>query len=543
MVENVRPALWLLFAAVGLVLLIACANVANLTLARHSSRRREVALRSSLGAGRFRLMRQMLTEGLVVALVSGALGLVLARAGTAWLVANATDLPRAHDVEVDAGVLAFAFAAAWVATFLFGFLPALQASRPDLAGTLKQGGRGAAGPGDGRWLRGALVLGEVALALVLLVGAGLLIKSYGTLVDVDPGFDPENVWTARLSLPDSLYDDETRRIAFFRSLVEGAATLPGVESAGTVFPAPLSGNDWINTTYLEGEPLPEPNQERNVNLRFVSDGYFAALGVPLRRGRAIEASDDAAALPVVVVNESAVAEFWPGEEPLGKRLSFGRPDEDDVLWYTVVGVVGDVHHDSLASAREPAIYRSVYQEAPSTADLMLRATTDPRTLAEPLRELVRRLDPELPVAGERTGHELVADSVARPRFNMTLLALFAGLALLLAAIGVFGVVNYTVTERLREVGVRRALGARGGQVVSHLLRQGMRPVLAGIGCGLVGAFASARLLRSLVFGVSTTDPATYALVGLLLAGVAGAACLAPALRSLAVDPVEVLRDT
>ncbi len=540
-VEGIQTALWVLLAAVGLVLLIACTNVANLTLARVATRQRETALRSALGAGRWRLLGEQLVESLLLALAAGVAGVVLARYGTAWLVAlNADDIPRSETIALDGGVLGFALAVTLATALLFGLLPAWRAVRGDLAGELKEGGRNQAG--GGVRLRSALVLAEVALALVLLVGSGLLIRTFGQLLDVEPGFDPDPAWIAGVSLPDTAYEDEAQRVAFYRRLLEETAALPGVTHAATVMPLPLSGSDWINTTYLEGEPIPEPNKEHHANIRFVSPGYFASLGIPLAAGRDFTFADDADAAPALVVNRSAAEHFWPDDDALGKRISFGRPDDEEVRWYTVVGIVGDVRHGSLEKTVQPAFYRAVLQDTPSFASIVLRTAGDPAALAGPLRSLVQGLDPDLPLVEEQRGRDLIASSLAEPRFNATLLTVFAALALVLAAIGVFGVVSYLVTLRQRELGVRFALGARGRQIVSLVLGQGLRPVWGGIGLGLLGAFAASRLLSSLVYGISVADPATYALVGALLAAVAVLACLIPALRATRVDPMEILRE-
>lgn len=541
-VGDVEQALWILLGAVCLVLLIACANVANLTLARHATREREVALRTALGAGRLRLVGRMLAESVVLSLTAGALGVALAYWGTAWLAASEmVDLPRSEEIAVDGGVLLFALVASLGAAFLFGFVPAWQASRPDLASSLKEGGRGSAGAARGLRLRSALVLVEVALALLVLVGAGLLLRSFEKLLGVDPGFDPRGVWTATLSLPNSGYEDEAARKVFFERLVEEMSAIPGVEGAATIFPMPLSGGNWVNVAYLEGEPIPPPNQEHNVNVRFASPGYFGVLRIPLLRGRDFDSRDREGGEPVVVVNSSAVDAFWSGQDPVGKRLSFGRPDDDEVRWYRVIGVAGDVHHQALDSTTEPAVYRSILQDAPDYTSVVLRTPGDPGSLAAPLRDKVAALDRNLPLFRERTVESLVASSLSENRFNATLLGLFAGLALLLASIGVFGVVSYGVLQRRREIGVRLALGARSRQILALVFTAGMRPVLLGIVVGLGGALAATRILASLVYGVQPNDPWTFAAVGALLVAVAAVACLEPALRATRVDPMETLR--
>ncbi len=544
MVENIRVALWMLLAAVVLVLLIACANVAQLTLARVAQRSREIALRSALGASRGQLTRQLLIESLLLALAAGILGTALATRGTAWLVAlNGAEIPRAETIGVDGGVLLFALLATFGTVLLFGLLPALAASKTDLAGALKEGGRGQAGAGGSARLRSTLVLSEVALALVVLIGAGLLIRSFGELLAVEAGFESESVWIATVDLPESTYAEESARIEFFDRWIQGARALPGVSLASTVMPMPLSGSDWVNTLYLEGEPLPEPNQERNANIRFVSGDYFEALAIPVHLGRPILATDDAASVPAIVVNKSAAEQFWNGQDVLGKRLSFGRPDGDNPRWYSVVGVVGNVHHSALDRAVQPAVYRSVRQDAPDSATIVLRTTgSDPTIIARPLRSLLQKLDPDLVLRREQSAAEMVANSIAEPRFNTTLLAIFAGLALILAAIGVFGVVSYAVSLQQREFGVRMALGARAEQIVSRVLGQALRPVLAGVAIGMAVALIASRVLSSLVYGISVYDPITYFGTGVLLTAVAALACLIPAWRVTHLDPMEALRD-
>lgn len=542
-VENIRPALWTLVGAVAMVLLIACTNVANLSLARVASRQRETALRSALGAGRWRLVREQLGESVLVALVAGAAGVFLAERATAWLVTlEANPVPRSEAIGVDAGVLSVALGLAVASAVLFGLLPAVRSVRLDLGDALKDGDRGQAGDRRSLRLRSALVLGEVALAVVLLVASGLLIRTLTELLDVEAGFDPDPVWVAGLSLPDAPYDDDAKRAVFWQRLVEEAAALPGVSHASTVMPMPLSGSDYVLQFYLEGKPIPPPNQELNSDIRYVTPGYFETVGIPLLAGRDFTFADNADASAALVVNQSAVERFWGGAEALGKRISFGRPDNDDVTWFTVVGVVGDVHHGSLEEEAQPAFYRATLQDAPSFSTIVLNTSGDPAALAAPLRDLVRRLDPNLPLVREQRASDLVASSLAAPRFNATMLAIFAGLALVLAAVGVFGVVSYVVTQRHRELGVRVALGARSQQIVALVLGQGMRPVAAGIGLGIAGALVACLLLRRLVYGVGVWDPGTFAFVAVLLTAVAALACLIPALRATRVDPMAALRE-
>ena len=543
MVENVQTALWVLLGAVGVVLLIACANVANLTLVRLARQERDVAVRSALGAGRWRLLRQMFVESVVVAVLAGGLGLLLARYGVPLLVSlDAGNLPRAEAIGIDGQVLGVSLLVTLLTALLFGFAPALSAARPDLAGTMKDGGRGHAGGRRGQRLRTGLVLGEVALALMLSIAAGLLVKSYGNLLSVDAGVDLTPLWTASVNLPDATYGEDPQKVAFFERLLDQARAIPGVESATTVMPMPLSGGGYVLAFYIEGRPIPEPNQEANANTRFISEGYFETLGIPVHKGRALDRRDREDAEPALVINQSAAETFWPDEDPLGARVAFGRPDDEDTEWLKIVGVVGNVRHSTLDGEPEPAVYRSVYQSTPSFATIVLRTSGEPTALAGPLRSVVTSIDPNLPLAREQSGDAYLNDAVAEPRFNATLLGVFAGLALLLAAVGVFGVISYTVAQQVREIGVRIALGAGAGRIVRWVVARGFLPVAWGIGVGLVGAVLATQLLKSLVYGVPTVDVGTYLAVAVGLAVVALVACLVPALRASRVEPVAVLRD-
>ncbi|MEM7355265.1 MAG: ABC transporter permease [Acidobacteriota bacterium] len=542
-VENVETALWVLLGAVGVVLLIACANVANLTLTRLARQEREVALRCALGAGRWRLVRQMLIESLVIAVLAGGLGLLLARIGVPILLQlDAGNLPRADSIAIDGSILGVSLAVAVLTALLFGLVPALSVARPDLAGTMKDGGRGHAGGQRGERLRTTLVLGEVALALMLSIAAGLLVRSYGNLLSVEPGFDASSLWTASVNLPDGAYGEQAQRVGFYQRALDAARALPGVEAAATVMPMPLSGGDYILTFNIEGRPTPDPNQAPNANVRFVSEGYFDTLKIPLHKGRALDRRDREDAERALVINQAAAEAFWKGEDPLQARITFGRPDSEDTEWFKIVGVAANVRHGSLAGEPEPAIYRSNYQATQGFATIVLRTTDEPIALAEGLRNVVSRIDPALPLAREQTGDAYLADAVAEPRFNASLLGLFAGLALLLAAVGVFGVISYTVAQQVREIGVRMALGAGAGRIVRWVVGRGFRPVAWGILIGLVGAVLANRLLGSLVYGVPTVDVVTYLAIAAGLAVVAIVACLVPALRASRVEPVTILRD-
>jgi putative ABC transport system permease protein len=543
-IENIEPALLILTMAVGLVLLIACANVANLMLSRLALRERDIAVRLALGAGRWQLTRQMLVESTLLALAGGLLGFVLAIRGTTALVAlSADELPRYESITVDAGVLGFTIALSLVTGIVFGLMPALRASRPDLQQVLRDGGRGQTGI-RGR-LRSILVLVEVALALVLLIGAGLLVRSFSALLAVDPGFEPEGVLTVQLELPESKYPDDQTRSVFYEQLFDRLDTIAGVESAGGIMPMPLTRSGYMLQFFIEGQPRPPLNQEPVSNIRDTATGYFETVGVPLLRGRIFTATETSDAEPVAVVNQSAAEHFWPDQEAVDQRITFGNPfdaDQEEVIWWRVVGVVGDVHHESLAAETEPEIYLPLLQRPDEEITLVLRTAGEPTSLVSPVRSEIAALDPDLPLFNIRTLQQIVDESVSQPRFNSILLALFAGLALLLAAIGVYGLISYSVTQRLREIGVRLALGAGRGSILRLVLGQGMLPVAIGSVSGIGIALVATRLLSSMVFAVSPTDPVTFASVTLLLLAIAVFASLAPAWRATRVDPMVVLRD-
>ena len=543
MVRDFSSIIWMLFGAVGLVLLIASANVANLLLARIASREKEMALRTALGASRWRLVRQFLTETTLLSLLGGGLGILLAWRGTKLLVGmSASAIPRAQEVTVDSGVLLFALALSLLTGLAFGLIPALQASRTDLSGPLKDSGRGQAGSRAGSRLRRGLVLAEVALSVMLLVGAGLLIKSLSRLLDVDPGFEPAGVMTARLDLPEARYAEPEKQSAFFRQLTEGFEALPGVESAGVVIPMPLSGAGFVQTLHIEGNEIPEPNQAPKSNVRSVTENYFDTLRIPLLAGRVFQKSDDFDAPQVVVLNDAAAKKFFDGQNALGQRVTFDDPQGEEITWMTVVGVVGDVHHEDLAVATDPEIYWSYSQRPFQWSTLVVRTAADPATLTQPLRKVAAGIDPELPLYEFRTLEQIVTESVAQPQFNSLLLGLFAALALLLATLGVYGVISYSVTQGLREIGVRLALGAERARILGLVLRRGLTLVGLGLAVGLTAAFFASRVLSSMVYDISPTDLATYGLVALVLVAAGAAACLIPALRAIRVDPVVILRD-
>ena len=549
---SVRTSLFLMLFAVGALLLIACANVANLLLARAASRRKEVAVRTALGAGRARIMRQLLTESVLLSLAGGAAGLVLALWGVDLLVTLAPEgTPRVAEVGLDARVVAFTFGVSLLTGVVFGLAPALYASKVDLNESLKEGGRGGTeGASRGR-LRGLLVVGEFALALVVLACAGLLVRSFARVLEERPGFDARGVLTMRLVLPESKYKSYDAHRAFYENLFARLRGLPGVEAVGANNLLPFNGSGGSRGFLIEGRPVPPGQPHPEEQLRFVTPGYFEALRVPLLRGRDLTERDVAGGTRVALVSRSMAERHWPGEEAIGKRFAYAnirRGSEHAPEWIEIVGVVGDVKHRGLDIDPRPEIYVPVYQPLftnrptpPLSLYVAVRTKGDPAALAPSVRREVAAVDPEQPLANVRTMEERVAGSVAERRFNMTLLGVFACVALALAAVGVYGVMAYAVARRTHEIGVRVALGAQRGDVVRLVLRQGMWLALAGVGCGVALAYAATRLMQGLLYGVSPTDPLTFAGVSALLAAAALLACLVPARRATKVDPMIALR--
>ena len=541
-VKNIRPALLVLVVAVGAVLLIACLNVANLLLVRMAARERELAVRTALGAGRGRLVRQMLTESVLLAIGGALLGLLLAVWGVRALVALGGDkIPRAGAIGVDWKAVAFTLALAVVTGLVFGLIPALQSSGNHLQESLKEGGRAVAGGARGRFARQVLVLAEVAIALVLLVSAGLLIKSFARLHAVDPGFRSEGVLTLDLSPPELKYKDPKKALAFYRDLLARLTSLPGVSQAGSVFPLPLGNSNMILVYAVSDRPFPRRQDAPSAIARWVSPGYFQALSVPLVKGRVFSDRDTERTAPVAVINRHLAQKLWPGGDPIDRRITFDDPRQKDARWMTIVGVVGDVRQQSLGKDPGDEIYADQLQDPFPAQTLVVRTAGDPRALAASVRRVVQGIDRDLPIDQVRTMEEVVAASLAPNRFNTVLLSLFAGLALVLAAVGVYGVVSYTVSQRTHEIGIRMALGAQGEDVLGLVLRQGMALVGIGLALGLLAALAATRQLASLVYGVSTNDPWTFASVAVALAAVALAANALPARRATRVDPLVALR--
>ena len=536
-VGNVRPALWLLFGAVGLVLLIACANVANLLLARASTRRREMAIRLSLGASFFRVVRQLLTESLLLALIGGAFGLLLALWLTDVFIALGADIPRLEEVSVDTRALGFALGLTLLTGIIFGLAPALNAVKFDLNQSLKEGGL-TSSPRRHR-SRSLLVVSEVALALMLLVGAGLLLKSFWRLQSVDPGFNPEGALVLDISLPQARYPQRAEAANFYQQLLTRIEALPGTQAAGAVNILPLSGSSSCDSFSIAGHPPMPQGQEPCAEIRASSVSYFRALGIPLLMGRQFTEQDRRDAPPVALINETMARRFFPAADPIGQRINLDGASQP--VWREIVGVVADVKHFGLDVEPRPEIYQPLLQAPFRGMTIVARTNADPETLASAVRAEVRALDKDLPIYNLRTMRDLVSSSIAQPRFRTLLLGSFAALALLLAAIGVCGVMFNTVAQRTHEIGIRLALGAGRRDILKLILWQGMSLALMGISVGLGAAFALTSVMRSLLFGVSATDWATFVSAALLLFGIALLACYLPARRATKVDPMEALR--
>ncbi len=542
-VGTVKPILLVLLAAVGFVLLIACANVASLLLTRSLSRQKEVAIRSALGASRWRVIRQLLTESVLLSLVGGTAGLLIAYWGVPALVAAIPQqqliaMPFLKDLGLDTGILAFSFALSLITGLVFGLAPALQSSRLDLNEVLKEGGRHSSATASHR-LRSALVVSEIALAVVLLVGAGLMMKSLWRLLNTDIGFRTENVLTMSIVLPPAKYTEANQQVNFNNQLRERVQSLPGVVGAGTINILPVNGG---NTTrfYVDGDPVPAPGQEIESNIRTVSDDYFKTLGIPLLAGRTFDTRDTPDTPVGVIINKTIADRVFAGRDPVGKRLKYPSVQVDPI---TVVGVVGDVKITGLDEAVKPVLYYS-FRQGPSTfANLVARTSSDPNTLATSVRNEVRNLEPDAAILNVRTMDQMISETRASfmRRFPALLISIFAGVALLLASIGIYGVVSYSVSQQTHYIGVRMALGARPADILKMVLKQGLVLALLGVGIGVLAALGLMRLLSTLLFEVSTNDVATFSIVPGALFVVALVACYLPARRATKVDPLVALR--
>ena len=551
-VGNIRPALLVLLGAVAFVLLIACANVAHMVLARSTTRRKEVAVRTALGAGRARLVRQFLAESLALALTGGAGGLLLASSGIRLLRAfGPAGIPRLETVALDVRVLAFAAGVTILTGLLFGLAPAVQSSRRDPAEALREGERGSTGDAGRGRLRSLLVASECALALVLLVGAGLMIRSFAALRRIDPGFDPRNVLTMTVSVAGSGQAAPGRRAAFYEQAVERVRALPDIESASAVNHLPLGGDIWGWSFTIEGRLVPAPGENPEATYRVVMPGYFRTMGIPLLRGRDISAEDRLGAPGAVVVNEWLARRYFPSEDPVGKRITFDGSRKADANWLTIVGVAKDAVRGDWAEESRAETYLAyaqtrTYLERPSSVytylTLVARARSDAAGQAPAVRRAIRSLDANVTIADVQTMQQVVASATAGPRFYLFLLVAFASSALALAAVGIFGVMSYAVSRRTHEIGIRMALGAGRRDVLRLVVGQGMAVALSGGAAGLLGAFLLTRLMKSLLYGVGATDPTTFLLAAPLLTLVAFGASYLPARRATRIDPITALRN-
>jgi putative ABC transport system permease protein len=537
---EIKPALLVLLGAVGFVLLIACVNVANLLLARAAGRYKEIAIRAAMGAGRRRIVRQLLTESVLLALLGGALGLLLSYWCVEALVAlSPANLVDATQVGVNLRVLGFTLIVSLLTGLVFGLAPALEASRLSLTESLKESSRGNVGGRRGRRLRDALVVAEVGLALVLLVGAGLMVRSFMRLQAVNPGFDPANLLTMRVLLPQSKYQEDTQMVNFFRRAATEMRALPGVRSASAVSALPFADLGAATNFSIEGRPEPRPGERYGTDVRVVDEEYFRAMNIPVIAGRTFTEHEATENRRVAVVNEAMARVYFPGENPVGKRILVNMTDP--IVPTEIIGVVGDARYEKLEGELRPMVYWTPPQLTYNSMTFVIRTSGEPEAMAAAARRVIQAIDKDQPVADVRTMESWLSESVSRARFGTLLLSGFAGLALLLAAVGVYGVMSYSVAQRQNEIGVRMALGAQARDVLRLVIRQGLAPVLAGVGLGLIGAFALTRVLSSLLYGVSATDPLTFASIALLLTGVSCAACYFPARRATRVDPLNALR--
>ncbi len=541
-VGDFKLALLVLLGAVALVLLIASANVANMLLARAGSRRREIAIRIALGAGRFRLIRQLLTESLLLSIFGGAIGLLLALYGVYLLVTfGPADLPRAKEIAVDGSVLGFTLAVSLLTGIIFGLVPALQASRPDLNETLKDSGRSATGSAGHRRMRSLLVVSEIALSLVLLVGAGLLMRSFLKLQAVNPGFNPQNLLTGRISLSESKYNTEASVIAFYDQLLERIKSLPGVRSAAIRTYIPIAANEgYANRSFFIEGRLADLADRPTAFHNYVSPDLFHTMEIPILKGRPFDKQDVQKAQKVIIINETLARRDFPGEDPIGKRMTYKtNPMEED--WATVVGIVKDTKPRVLDGESVAEMYMPFAQEPDSSMAFMIRTNSKPEGIIAAVHQTVQSLDKDQPVYGDITLESVMSEAVAKPRFRTFLLGVFAVVALILAMVGIYGVVSYTVTHRTHELGIRIALGAQTSDILKLVVGYGMALALAGVVIGLVASFALMRVMSQLLFDVKPTDLPTFGIITLLLISVALLACCLPGYRAMKVDPMIALR--
>ncbi|MFL6302674.1 MAG: ADOP family duplicated permease [Candidatus Sulfotelmatobacter sp.] len=554
-VGPIETPLLVLLAAVAFVLLITCANVAHMLLARAATRQREVAVCAALGARRGRILRQFLTESLLLGSVGGALGLGLAiLAARALIALSPPSIPRVQTVAIDLRAALFLFSATLFTSIGFGIAPALQASSVNVNDTLKEGGR-SHGEGVGRnRLRSLLVISEFALALVLLIGAGLMIRTFSALQAVDAGFNPHNVISMIVSVAATKEADPAHRAIFYHQLLDRVRTLPGVQAAGGINHLPLAGDQWGATFVIEGRPKPRPGESPRSVYRMVTPGYFTAMRLQLLRGRDVTGADNVTAADVVIINQRAATEYWPGEDPIGKRISFDDDQASPTRWATVIGVAKDAKQDSWAATPLPEVYLAAFQNHDFLGDsgsevashvsyitLVARTSGDPAAAAPAMKEAAWSFDRNLAISEVLTMDGVVADATAQPRFEMQLLTIFAAVALVLATVGIYGVISYSATRRTHEIGVRMSLGATRRDVLLLIVRQGMKLALVGSLTGIGGALLLSRLMRKLLYGVQPTDPVTFVAVAIGLAVVAILACYIPARRAMRINPMTALR--
>ena len=540
-VGNSKIALLVLMGAVGLVLLIACANIANLLLTRSTARHKEIAIRIALGATRAHVVRQLLIEALLLSLTSAIAGTLLSLWGVkAMLALSRQNLPRLNEVGIDLTVLAFTVAIALLTSLLFGLTPALQASKINLVQALKDGSRGVSGGQRASRVRGLLVIAEVALSLVLLIGAGLMIKSLAHLLKIDPGFKPDRALTMNIALLGSKYPGANQQIAFFEDVNRRVGALAGVDSMGLISSAPLSGGVYAGGFSIEGREPASANEDLSADRRMISSEYFNTLRIPLIRGRYFTEHDNQTSTGVAIVSETWARRFVPNEDPIGKRIKLGGRDSTRP-WLSIVGIAGDVRDTALESDARPCVYVPYAQFPGLSMTLVVRIGVDSKALVPAIHGEVWAIDKDQPVTDIKTMDQYVSDSVSPHRANALLLAVFATLALVLAAVGMYGVMAYSVTQRVHEIGIRMALGAQTSDVIMLIVGSGMTLVLAGAGIGIAGALALSRVLSSLLYGVSATDPVTFALISVLLITVALLASYIPARRATKVDPMIALR--
>jgi putative ABC transport system permease protein len=542
--RDVRRALWVLLGAVGFILLIACTNVTNLLLVRATAREKEMALRAALGAGRWRIARHLLIESLLLSLLSGGGGLLVTMWGlSAIKYYGANQLPRLGEVQINARVLVFTLAVSVLTALLFSLLPVVKASRPDINEVLKAGAKSTTSSRSLRLWRDSLVVTEVALGLVLLIGAGLMIRSFARLVNVNPGFEPRNVLTGQISLTRAVYEQHEERVRYVDQTLDRLKALPGVESAAFVAPMPFSGGNVSSDFRIEGRPKPEPGQEPEANNRSVTAQYFEAIGIPLRKGRYFTEQDRRGSVGVAIINETLAARYFQDEDPLGKRVSHigANQNDDDPEQYEIVGVIGDVHHSSLTKPATPELYLPYQQNSWGWGNFFVRATQDPSSLIKTFTQEIQSGDRTVPVTGVQPLAQAISNTAAETQFYTFLFALFGAIGLILTLTGIYSVISYTVSQRTQEIGIRMALGAQAADVLKLFVGHGMVLTAAGIAIGVVAAWALTRLMTTLLFGLSANDPLTFAVIASLLTLIALLACWIPARRATKVDPMVALR--